>query len=71
MEEFKPLTRKGVFPYEYVDSWEKLDKEQLRSKTDFHSTLNNEDISGEDYMHVIDVWNTFNTQSLGEYSDCY
>ena len=71
MEEFKLLTRIRIFPYEYVDSWEKLDEEQLPSKTDFYSKLNNENISEQDYVHAIDVWNTFNIQSWGEYSDLY
>ena len=45
MEGLKLLTRKGVFPYESVDSWEKIDEEHLSSKTDFYSKLNNENIS--------------------------
>ena len=51
MEEFKLLlTRIGVFPYEYVDSWEKLDEEQLPSKTDSYCKLKNKNISEQDYM---------------------
>ena len=33
------------------------------------STLNLEDISDDDYVHVINVWNTFNMNNLGEYHD--
>lgn len=70
-EKFKLITRKGVFPYEYVDSWGKLDEKQLPSKTDFYSKLNGDEISEQDYLHAVNVWKTFNIQSLGEYSDRY
>ncbi|XP_015115958.1 uncharacterized protein LOC107040393 [Diachasma alloeum] len=65
------LMRKGVFPYEYVDSWEKLVEEDLPSGEDFYSKLNNQQISEKDYEHARQVWTTFNVSTLGEYSDLY
>ncbi|XP_044014029.1 uncharacterized protein LOC122856426 [Aphidius gifuensis] len=70
-EEFKLITKKGVFPYDYVDSWEKFDETTLPSKNHFYSQLNEEDISDEAYEHAHNVWQTFHIKSLGEYSDLY
>jgi len=65
------VTRKGVFPYEYVDSWSKLDEPFLPSKLDFYSSLSDENITDDDYVHAKNVWNIFNIKTLGEYSDHY
>ena len=65
------LTRKGVYPYDYVSSIEKLKEAKLPSKEDFYSKLNDEEISEEDYQHAINVWNTFNCQTLQDYHDLY
>ncbi|KAK5648360.1 hypothetical protein RI129_003252 [Pyrocoelia pectoralis] len=69
--EFNLLVRKGVFPYEYVDSWDKLNESILPAKTAFFSHLHNEDVTDEDYMHAVNVWNTFRLETLGQYSDLY
>ena len=67
----KRLMKKGVFPYDYLDSWAKLDKVELSPTKAFHSALNNSDISAEDYSHAHAVWREFDICSLGEYSDLY
>ena len=65
------LTRKGVYPYDYVSSIDKLKETKLPSKEDFYSKLYDEEISEEDFQHAINVWNTFNCQTLQDYHDLY
>ncbi|KAJ8914028.1 hypothetical protein NQ315_012052 [Exocentrus adspersus] len=70
-KEFNLLTRKGVFPYDYIDSWERFTETCLPSKTNFYSQLYDQCITDQDYQHALDVWKTFNIKTLGEYSDLY
>ena len=65
------LTRKGVYPYDYVSSIEKLSETQLPPKQGFYSKLYDEDISDEDYQHAIKVWNTFGCKTIRDYHDLY
>ena len=50
------LLRKGVYPYGYMDSWEKFDETALPPKEAFYSNLNLEDISDEDYKYAQKEW---------------
>lgn len=70
-EQVQLLERKGVFCYDYIDSWDRLNEKALPSKDKFHSSLTDSDISDEDYEFAIKVWNTFKIKTLGEYSDLY
>lgn len=70
-EKFDLLTRKGVFPYDYVSSYEKLKETCLPSYENFYNLLNEENISESDYAHAMNVWKTFDVKTLGEYSDLY
>ena len=65
------LLRKGVYPYEDMDNWEKFDETTLPPKEAFYSNLNLEDISDEDYAHAQKVWDVFEINNLGEYHDLY
>ncbi|KAK4871446.1 hypothetical protein RN001_016471 [Aquatica leii] len=71
LEEFRLLNKKGIFPYDYVDSWTKLEETCLPRKEDFYSQLNDENISDEDYAHAVNVWKVFGIRNIGEYSDLY
>ena len=65
------LTRKGVYPYEYMGSPEKLKETKLPSKEPFYSRLNDESISDEDYIHAQKVWETFEMKNLEDYHNLY
>ncbi|KYM94338.1 hypothetical protein ALC62_15040 [Cyphomyrmex costatus] len=70
-EDFDLLTRKGVFPYEYVDSVERLNDTRLPPRESFHSSLTGDTVSESDYAHAENVWQRFSVRTLGEYSDLY
>ena len=65
------LTRKGVYPYDYVSNLSKLSETQLPPKEEFYSKLNDEDISEEDFYHAIRVWDVFNCKTIRDYHDLY
>ena len=65
------MLRKVDHPYEYADSWEKFDKTKIPPKEAFHSELNLEAISDEDYPHAQKVWDVFEIKNFGEYHNLY
>ena len=65
------LLRKDVYPYEYLDDWEKFTETTLPEKEEFYNNLNMEDITYADYMHVKRVSKDFEIKNLGEYHDLY
>ena len=40
--------RKGAYPYEYMDSWERFNEKLLPDKEAFYSSLNMEDVTDVD-----------------------
>ena len=60
----------GVYPYDFMDSFEKFG-ESLPKKEAFFSGLNNEPISDEDYEHAKHVWKEFEMPNMEEYHDVY
>ena len=65
------LLRKGVYPYEYMDSWERFTETSLPDKKAFYSKLNLEDITDKDYEHAQKVWSVFEIKNQGEKHDLY
>ena len=50
LNKFMLLLRKGVYPYEYMDNWERFNETSLPSKESFYSNLSMEDIDDIDYL---------------------
>ena len=65
------LLRKGVYPYEYMDAFERFAEVEMPPIENFHSSLKNEDITAADYAHAKNVWNKFNCANIGDYHDLY
>ena len=65
------LLRKGVCPYEYIDSWERFNEATLPNKKAFYSKLSLQDITDEDYLHTQKVFEEFKLKNLGKYHDLY
>ena len=70
-EDLALITRKGVSPYEYMDSFERFQEPQFSPKYAFYSSLIEEDISEIDYTHAQRVFNHFNMTDLGDYHNFY
>ena len=65
------LLQRGVYPYECMDDWEKLNEIFLPEKEDFYSHLNVENITDTDYAHVKRACKDFEIKYLGEYYHLY
>ena len=65
------MLRKGVYPFEYMDNWERFNETSLPSKESFYSNLNMENIEDIDYRHDNNIFNKFKLNNLGEYHDLY
>ena len=65
------LIRKGIYPYEYMDSWGKFEETSLPSIEKFYSNLNMSGVSYSDYEHACRVWQEFGIRNMGEYHDLY
>ena len=70
-DKFRLMKQKGVYPYDFMDSFEKFNETQLPSLNDFFSQMNNQHITDEEYNHAQNVWNTFHLKTMGEYHDLY
>ena len=69
-KELDLMTRKGVYPYDFMDSFDKFNT-GFPPKEDFYSIMNDEHITDDDYKHAQTVWETFKLDNMGEYHDLY
>ena len=65
------LMHKGIYPYEYMDSWEHFAEPKLPPKEAFFSKLSDQHISDEEYRHEQRIWEVFNCNTMEDYHDLY
>ena len=68
---FELLTRKGVYPYAYMDSNKRFEEETLPARECFYNDLSKKHITDEDYAFVHKLWSTFKLKNMGELHDLY
>ena len=65
------ILKKGVYPYEYMKTFEQFEETKLPPIEDFYSSLSESGISEAEYLHAQNVWDKFNLKTMGEYHDLY
>ena len=70
-EAIELVMRKGVFPYGWFDSFDKLSETELPPIVAFYSKLNGTHISEEDWSHAQKVWEAFDMCNMRDYHDLY
>ena len=70
-KQYELLVKKGIYPYEYMSSWDRFEETKLPPKEAFYSKLNMSGVSSENYEHACKVSKEFGIKNLGEYHDLY
>ena len=70
-EAFNLLTRKGVYPYEYITSIDVLKEDKLPNIEDFNSELTGKGITETDFKHVKEIWKIFGMKTLEDLHNLY
>ena len=65
------LKGKGFYPYDYMNSEEKLKLKILPAYINFFSTLKNKNITLEEYEKARQGWKAFNCKNMGDYTRIY
>ena len=69
-EDLDLLTDKGIYPYDYFDSFDRFTERKLPPKA-FYSKLSEEHVSDKNYERAQKVWKHFVIRTLGQYHDLY
>ena len=69
--EFELIKRKGVYPYDYMDSFTRFDESRLPSQDAFFSKLSDSPCLDTEYARTTEVWTAFECESMADYHDIY
>ena len=78
IDKLEILKRKDSYPYEWVDSYKKFNYQELPPKECFYSSIDDGKrgkgdghISNNQYLHLKNVWNTFNFNTFRDFHNHY
>ena len=73
-EKLKLVKQKGLYLYEYMNSFKKFSEDELpdKSKLKVHkNSLKDSGVNEEEYKKAANVWKVFKIKNVGEYHDLY
>ena len=70
LSKFVLLLRKNVYPYEYMNSWERFDETSLPEKKAFYSELYLENITDKYYTYAQKEFKELHLKNLSDYHVC-
>ena len=70
-EQLELVKKKGVYPYEYMNSFKRFKENTLPDKDCFFNSLIDCSITEEEHQRPCNVWKVFDIKNLGEYHDLY
>ncbi len=70
-QQLELILRKGVYPYDYMNNWQRFEEQQLPATEEFASRLRDTKCKPAEYEHAQRVWQAFNCRTLGDYHELY
>ncbi|XP_031346482.1 uncharacterized protein LOC116174878 [Photinus pyralis] len=70
-DQFNLLTKKGIMPYDYLDSFTRFDEPCLPPQDAFYNKLEDKPCPRRMYRRAQEVWSKFNCNNLGQYVELY
>ena len=71
VESFNLMQRKGVFPYDHLDSWDRFEETSLPPKSKFYNKMVDKECLDEEFNHALKVWSHFKCNTLKDYMVLY
>ena len=70
-ELFEMVKKKGIFPYDYIDSINRFEETRLPNRRDFNNKLRDTRVEVQDYRGAKLTWKKLHCKNLGDYHDVY
>ena len=64
---FELVRRKGVYPYDYMDSFDRFEETELPPQDAFFDKLSGSPCSNSEYTHATRVWDAFGCETIADY----